>query len=78
MEIRCTHENGWHVVADWFGEIRIVFMPRNVPNAPMHGPHGLEILDIRDCREWVRLNSNCACGAYCEDGICTAQELGDC
>lgn len=61
---------GWQVEADWHGERRPIFRPGNGP--------GLELLDVRDCLAYVSsARRQCACGAGCTDGICTAQELGE-
>lgn len=44
MLVKCDMQ-GWHVIAEWYGAIRVIFRPANGP--------GLEILDIRDCIEFA-------------------------
>ena len=49
IQTLCTREKGWHVRIEWSDEYIDHFEPRNGP--------GFELLDIRDCREFIIANS---------------------
>ena len=48
MQTLCTRDHGWHVRMEWADGFVDRFQPANGP--------GFELLDIRDCRAFLKFN----------------------